>query len=106
VTTIAWRLGHLTSGCEGRWHRTFGDRDRDPADLVDFTPSAALALERLWLLVERWRDSVAAMTDEQLDTPGFGQYPWGAGPGDPVHRHRLVDQPRADPPPGRVRPAP
>jgi DinB superfamily len=50
VTSIAWRLGHLTSGFEGRWHWTF------------------------------------------------------AGPRAPVYRHRLVDQPRADPPPGRVRP--
>jgi hypothetical protein len=48
--------------------------------LVDFTPSATLALERLWPLVGRWRDSVAAMTDEQLDKPGFGQYPWGLDP--------------------------
>ena len=73
----------LTSGYEGRWHWTFGGRDRDPAVLVDFTPSAALALERFWSLVERWRDSVAAMTDEQLDQPGFGQYPWGLDPGIP-----------------------
>jgi hypothetical protein len=83
VTSIAWRLGHLTSGYEGRWHWTFGGRDRDPAVLVDFTPSAALALERFWSLVDRWRDSVAAMTDEQLDKPGFGQYPWGLDPGIP-----------------------
>jgi DinB superfamily len=80
VTSIAWRLGHLTSGFEGRWHWTFGGRDRDPADLVDFTPTATLALERFWSLVERWRDSVAALTDEQLDQPGFGQYPWGLDP--------------------------
>jgi hypothetical protein len=80
VTTIAWRLSHLTSGFAGRWHWTFGERSQDPALLVDFTPSASLALERFWPLVERWRDSVAAMTDEQLDTPGFGQYPWGLDP--------------------------
>jgi hypothetical protein len=42
VTSIAWRLGHLTSGYEGRWHWTFGERTTDPLQLVDFTPSAAL----------------------------------------------------------------
>ena len=83
VTTIAWRLGHLTSGFEGRWHWTFGERSTDPKLLVDFTPSAALALERFWSLVGRWRDSVDAMTGEQLDKPGFGQYPYGLDPGLP-----------------------
>jgi hypothetical protein len=80
VTSIAWRLGHLASGFEGRWHWTFGERRTDPKLLVDFTPSAALSLERFWPLIDRWRDSVAAMTDEQLDTPGFGQYPYGLDP--------------------------
>jgi hypothetical protein len=54
-----------------------------PAVLVDFTPSAAVALERFWALLDRWRDSVAAMTPEQLDTPGFGQYPNGSDPEEP-----------------------
>jgi hypothetical protein len=26
--------------------------------------------------MDRWRDSVAALTGEQLDTVGYGQYPW------------------------------
>jgi hypothetical protein len=34
-----------------------------------------VALERFWATLDRWRDSVAAMTDEQLDTVGFGQNP-------------------------------
>jgi hypothetical protein len=80
VTTIAWRLGHLTSCFAGRWHWTFGERRQEPKELVDFTPSAALALERFWELIGRWRGSVAAMTDEQLDRPGFGQYPYGLDP--------------------------
>jgi hypothetical protein len=80
VTTIAWRLGHLHSDFAGRWEWTFGERCRPPAQLVDFSPSAAVALERFWAMMERWRDSVAAMTDEQLDTVGFGQYPHGSDP--------------------------
>ena len=91
VTTIAWRLGHLHSGFAGRWEWTFGERRRQPELLVDFTPSASLAVERFWVEVDRWHDSVAAMTPEQLDTPGFGQYPNGSDPDEPFATV-LVDQ--------------
>jgi len=80
VTTIAWRLGHLYLDFAGRWEWTFGGRRRDPHDLVEFSPSAAVALAGLWATLDRWRASVAAMTDEQLDTVGFGQYPHGSDP--------------------------
>ncbi|MEU9450385.1 DinB family protein [Streptomyces sp. NPDC048277] len=83
LTTIAWRLGHLHSGFAGGWEWTFGDRRQDPHQLVDFTPSSALALDRFWATVDRWRDSVATVTDEQLDTVGFSQYPYGSDPDDP-----------------------
>ena len=76
MTTIAWRLGHLHLDIAGRWEWTFGERRRPPDQLVDFNPSAAVALERFWTTLDRWRDSVAAMTPEQLDTVGFGQCPW------------------------------
>lgn len=83
VTTIAWRLGHLHSCFAGQWEWTFGERRREPRLLVDFTPSADLALERFWQLIDRWRGSVAAVTEEQLDTVGFSQYPYGSDPDDP-----------------------
>lgn len=83
VTTIAWRLGHLHWCFAGEWEWAFGERRRPPAELVDFSPSAAVALERLWAAVDRWRDSVAAMTDEQLDTVGFGQNPNSSAPEEP-----------------------
>jgi DinB superfamily len=83
VTTIAWRLGHLHSDFAGRWEWTFGGRRLAPDLVVDFTPSAEEALERFWALMDRWRASVAAMTPEQLDTVGFGQYPWGSDPEEP-----------------------
>ncbi len=82
VTTIAWRLGHVHSDFAGRWEWTFGQR-RPPELLVDFSPTAAVAVERFWALMSRWRDSVAALTDEQLDTVGFGQYPHGSDPDEP-----------------------
>ncbi|WBB61677.1 DinB family protein [Streptomyces sp. WMMC500] len=80
VTTIAWRLGHLHSGFAGGWEWTFGERRRDPRLLVDFTPSAELAVARFWAEVDRWRDSVATVTEEQLDTVGFSQYPYASDP--------------------------
>ncbi|MFG2591009.1 DinB family protein [Streptomyces sp. NPDC048438] len=83
VTTIAWRLGHLHSCLAGQWEWTFGERRKEPKRLVDFTPSAGLALERFWALIDRWRESVAALTDEQLDTVGLSQYPYGSDPDDP-----------------------
>ncbi|MBA4863335.1 DinB family protein [Streptomyces sp. PSKA54] len=83
VTTIAWRLGHLHYQFAGEWEWTFGERRQDPKQLVDFTPSAALALEQFWAVIDRWRDSVAVVTEEQLDTVGFSQYPYGSAPDDP-----------------------
>ncbi|MEU9335475.1 DinB family protein [Streptomyces sp. NPDC048290] len=83
VTTLAWRLGHLHFCFAGTWEWTFGERRRDPKLLVDFTPSAALALERFWAVLDRWRDSLDTVTEEQLDTVGFSQYPYGSDPGDP-----------------------
>ncbi|MFG2308667.1 DinB family protein [Streptomyces sp. NPDC048566] len=83
VTTIAWRIAHLHFHFRGSWEWTFGERRREPRELVDFTPSAALALERFWDLIDRWRASVATVTEEQLDTVGFSQYPYGSDPDDP-----------------------
>jgi hypothetical protein len=83
VTTIAWRLGHLHSNFAGDWEWTFGERRRDPHELVDFTPDSALALQRFWATVDRWRESVATVTEEQLDTVGFSQYPYGSNPDEP-----------------------
>ena len=51
-----------------------------PALLVDFSPSARVALERFWALMDRRRDSVAATTPEQLDTPRLQPVPLGLGP--------------------------
>jgi hypothetical protein len=79
VTTIAWRLGHLYAGFLPRWEWTFGGRQK-LWNAVEFTPSATQALDRFWVLLDRWRASVGAMTDEQLDQIGFGQFPGGLDP--------------------------
>jgi hypothetical protein len=83
VTTIAWRLGHLHACFAGDWEWTFGQRRRPPEELVDFSPSAAVALERFWATMDRWRAGVAAVTPEQLDTVGFDQYPRSSAPEEP-----------------------
>ena len=80
VTTIAWRLGHLHWSFAGRWEWTFGERKQSPKVLVDFAPTAALGQERFWALMDRWRESIATLTEEQLDTTGFGQFPNGSDP--------------------------
>ncbi|WP_329014283.1 DinB family protein [Streptomyces sp. NBC_00690] len=83
VTTIAWRLGHLHSCLAGQWEWTFGGRRLEPNLLVDFTPSADLALKRFWALIDRWREGIDAVTEEQLDTVGYSQYPYGSDADDP-----------------------
>ena len=80
VTTIAWRLNHLVDMYEGRWHWTFGPRETDPAVLVDFSPSAKVALDELWNQTDRWLKEVPTLTDAQLDQIGHGQYPYGLDP--------------------------
>ena len=79
LSTMAWRVGHLTSAFAGRWEWTFGQRQTDPQLLVDFEPTTVM-VDRLWIEIDRWLDEIEAMTDDQLDQPGFGQYPYGLDP--------------------------
>ncbi|KUN24876.1 hypothetical protein AQJ23_19420 [Streptomyces antibioticus] len=83
VTTIAWRLGHLHFEFAGAWEWAFGERRQDPKQMVDFSPSAAVTLEQFWPVIDRWRESVGRMTEEQLDTVGFSQYPYGSDADEP-----------------------
>ena len=80
LTTIAWRLAHLASGFAGRWEWTFGSRSADPKLMVEFSPDPEVALECLWQWVDRWAASLETLTDEQLDVPGYGAYPFGLDP--------------------------
>ncbi len=80
LTTISWRLNHLLSGIAGRWEWTFGSRSIDPRQVIDFSPHADVTLNALWSVTERWIASIEATVDEQLDLPGFGQYPLGLDP--------------------------
>ncbi|MEN3362513.1 MAG: hypothetical protein V7637_6495 [Mycobacteriales bacterium] len=84
VATIGWRVSHLVDCFAGRWEWTFGSRRIDPKELVHFTPSAKEALDRLWFEVGRWARDIESLTDDQLDTVGFGQYPRGLDPTLPI----------------------
>jgi hypothetical protein len=80
LTTMAWRVGHLVSGFAGRYEWTFGGRSADPAGLVDFSPDPDVMFGRLWTEVDRWVAGIEALSDDELDQVGFGQYPWGLDP--------------------------
>jgi hypothetical protein len=80
MRTIAWLVGHLYSGFLGRYEWTFGARQADAETMATFTPSAADALDRFWVLIERWKEGVAGLTAEQLDMIGYGQFPHGLDP--------------------------
>ncbi|MFL6131080.1 MAG: DinB family protein [Mycobacteriales bacterium] len=80
VTTIAWRIGHLIDMYAGRWEWTFGARREDPRSLTVCTPVAGEALDALWSQTDRWLADTGRLTDEQLDTVGFGRYPRGLDP--------------------------
>jgi hypothetical protein len=80
LTTIAWRIGHLTSGLAGRWEYTFGERSAAPDTIVEFSDRADDALATLWRESDAWRAGLVSLTDEQLEVPGYGQYPYGFDP--------------------------
>jgi hypothetical protein len=67
VSTIAWRIGHLYSGFSMRWEWTFGGREK-LEETVEFSPSAADMLERLWAKLDQWQSSLASLTEEQAET--------------------------------------
>lgn len=84
VPTIGWRLSHLRSMFDDRWEWTFGSRSIAPEVTTEFSPYADTTLDELWAAADRWAGGVAGLTDEQLDTVGFGQYPHGLDPQLPI----------------------
>ncbi|MFP5332407.1 MAG: DinB family protein [Acidimicrobiia bacterium] len=84
LTTIAWRLSHVWSCFAGRWEWTFGARSIPPQDTVEFSPHAHVTLEGIWSSVTAWNAGMETLTEEELDRPGYGQYPWGLDPELPV----------------------
>lgn len=80
VTTIAWRMGHLQFNLRARHEWTFGGRSLRPEECLTLSPVAADGLASLWEAAASWRDALATLTEAQLDTVGFGQFPYGLDP--------------------------
>ncbi|MDO5628753.1 MAG: DinB family protein [Mobilicoccus sp.] len=81
VTTIAWRLGHVTVGCLGmRAASHFGG---PPHDLLThpYPGDAATALQQLEGAYTAWMEGVRSLDDAALARPvGEAEGPWAEHP--------------------------
>lgn len=82
VTTIAWRMHHLTEMLTGRADWTIGDRtfDEQAMEVCGGAASAVVALESA---IEAWRVALEAADNTALDTVGHCAYPDGGDPHEP-----------------------
>ena len=77
--TLAWTLGHLGAGSFTRADWLVGSHSMQDGDLVwPMTAAESVAFARDGL--QAWRDGLAQMTDEDLDTVGRSAYPGGLDP--------------------------
>jgi DinB superfamily len=74
--TLAWTLGHLGAGATVRADWLVGSHSLKDGDVVwPMTAAESVAFARAGL--QAWRDGLAQMTDEDLDTVGRSAYPGG-----------------------------
>lgn len=79
-TTIAWRLGHLSSGLTLRADWTVGSKSLGIDD-IEMPASATSAIATLERSTAYWREALTtATTDEDLDQVGRSSYPGGLDP--------------------------
>lgn len=76
VTTIAWRMEHLTSMLAGRADHTVGQHRLQDGDL-EVPGDAATAVEMLRTAAAAWREALATADDAALDQVGRSAYPDG-----------------------------
>jgi hypothetical protein len=81
VTTIAWRLGHITIGCLGmRAANHFGSGGVE-YQTTEWPGTAAATLDRLDEAYEAWMGPVRRLTPEELAQPvGPAEGPWADAP--------------------------
>jgi hypothetical protein len=79
VTTIAWRMCHLTNGLLHRADHTTGSRSLAWDDF-QILPDAQAAITALDIVGETWRNVLTGTTDADLDQVGRSQLPWGLDP--------------------------
>lgn len=77
--TLAWSLGHLGDGLMTRADWLVGSHSIEPGDLT-WPMTAAEGIEFARAGINAWRDGLAQMTDEDLDTVGRSAYPHGLDP--------------------------
>ncbi len=82
ITTIAWRMHHLSEMLLGRADWTVGDHAFIEADMV-VSGDAASGLAVLESAVAAWRGALVAADDVALDTIGHSTYPDGGDPEEP-----------------------
>jgi hypothetical protein len=77
--TLAWTLGHLGAASAVRADWLVGSHSLGEDDLVwPMTAAESVAFARAGL--QAWRNGLARMTDEDLDTIGRSAYPRGLDP--------------------------
>jgi hypothetical protein len=77
LTTIAWRMTHVTEMLTLRAEWTIGDRRRTGADFV-YAGDAAGAVRLLEEGVRAWREALVTADDAALDQVGRSTYPDGS----------------------------
>jgi hypothetical protein len=82
ITTIAWRMHHITEMLTGRADWTIG-RHAFREDEMIVNATAASAVTALATAVAAWRAALVAADDTALDTVGHSTYPDGGDPEEP-----------------------
>lgn len=77
--TIAWSMGHLGAGVATRADWLVGPHAAE-ADDFDWPLTADAGIRFMFDGLAAWRNGLATMTDEDLDTVGRSAYPHGLDP--------------------------
>ncbi|QBD75356.1 DinB family protein [Ktedonosporobacter rubrisoli] len=76
VTTIAWRMCHLTNGFLHRADYVVGTASLAWDDYA-IAPTAQAAIASLNDAALKWRSALSSATETALDQIGYSKYPWG-----------------------------
>ena len=82
LTTIAWRLGHLSEMMTMRADYTVGGHTITRDTYVN-AGTAAAAIVAFDVAAAAWREALVSADDAALDTVGRSQYPNGSDPEEP-----------------------
>ncbi|NED94791.1 DinB family protein [Phytoactinopolyspora alkaliphila] len=82
ITTIAWRMHHLTEMLLGRADWTIGDHSFTESEMI-VRGDAVSAITSLEEAIGSWRAALEAADDDALDAIGHSTYPDGGDPEEP-----------------------